>query len=191
MEKQFISNTSKQLPRQFKSRDLPRGTHISTSKRLRLSDIKVKSNVECLPFEMNELLFNLNVTYNEKFDFNKKIEFKNLSNELVKELCKRFDLKLNAINITANQLVIEEHFKYDVYEMKLKPFVKLKYKSPVLFNAFCFFVSNAPMQIIDKGENEIYNDYTIECLTERMEDNIFKKEKLNVQLITTSKIKPI
>ena len=177
MATQIISTTSEQFPRQFKSRNFSRRKNISTPKRFRLSDIAVKTKVEKLPFEMNHLLFKLNVAHNSNFDITKEIEYSELSTELVKGLQERFDLKLNRINISETQIVVDEYLKHDLYEFPFKAFLRLEKKAPILYEAFIFFMRKTPLSIIDEGETSLLGDMTMEWLECLSEDKISRKEK--------------
>ncbi len=133
--------------------------------------------MESLPYEMNKLLFDLNVAHNSNFDITKEIQYKNLSTVLVGSLCERFDVKLNAPNIADTQIIIEENLKHDLYQFDINPFLKLKTTSPILFESFVFFIRNTPFSIIDEGNTELLNDFTIECLKEMASDKIPSTEK--------------
>lgn len=179
MATQIISNSSEQFPRQFKSGNYSRRKNISASKRFRLSDIAVDNKVECLPFEMNKLLFNLNLKYNANFDITKQIKYSDLSNELIRELQNRFEIDLNRINISTenNHIVIDEHLKYDMYDFEIKPFLKLEKKAPALYEAFIFFMRSVPFVILDEAETLLLDNMTIEWLEILIDENSSKKEK--------------
>lgn len=183
MESRAVSITKRKLSRKSQFRQFKERKNTTTSNRLRLSDINVKTRLKSISKDTNQLLFDMNSIYNKNFNPNQQILAKDLTNVLLNGITESFNLKNESVYIDSDCIVVKECLKHDMYQLPIKPFFKLKKRAPILFDAFVFFISNCTIPIIDSKSSDsvLLNDFTIEHLTCLLEDKISKEEKQHIK----------
>jgi hypothetical protein len=172
-----IIQTSKRKYRRILSRDRQSGTPNQYPKRLRLSDIEVKTKVINLPYQYQKLFFDLNVKYNPDFNPNMQIALNDLSTELVNQFCECFKVCPNSLGLAQDKIIIAQDVEHHLYIFNMKVFFKLKNKAPLLFELYKYFVARTPFAVCgDNNYNEIYDfcesdlEYRIDDLSETVKD---------------------
>lgn len=138
-------------------------------RQFRLSDLDVTNHFTDLP-NSNSLLFQLNEIYNPTFNPNKLIQSHLLSDELLKGLQSTFNTNPLHFGIADDYVLVAEELKYDVYQFELKPFFKLRYKAPILFDAFMYFVHSSKIEIIDNKNTKFFDEYVNEIFMDKATD---------------------
>jgi hypothetical protein len=165
-----IMQTSKRKHKRIFPRDRQSGTPYKDSKRLRLSDIEVRTKVINLPYQYQKLFFDLNVKYNPDFNPNMQIALSDLSTELVNQFCECFKVSLYSLGLAQDKIVVEQDVIHDMYIFDVKPFFKLKRKAPLLFELYKYFVARTPFNVCgDNNDTEVYDSCEF-CLEDRKDD---------------------
>ena len=149
---------------------------IVTNKQFRLSDIDTKTRFLNLP-HCNQLLFELNKIHNSFFNEQKPILKDHLTDELLKGLGTFFNVTPLSFEIEEDFIIVNSSLSFDIYDFDVKPFFKLKYKAPILFNAFIYFIKNSKISFLDNCKNKFLDEDCIQVFKDLIVDSETKKEK--------------
>lgn len=145
-------------------RHTPNGLYIPIQS-FRVSKLNFKPKVAQLDTKSLKLLFALNQIHNQNFNPNQMLNSSEVSGALVNGLKTviPFDNDDFFINLKMQTAVISQSLEFDFYIMQLKPFFKLKYKAPILFEGFKTLVKHLGVPIAEQNDTPYFDEEFLTC----------------------------